>query len=64
FCDKQNLKTVVYILLGIILTVFTQAALMAVLTPYAIPVLTMPFVLVSWLWLLTNQVLNQIDSER
>lgn len=63
FCDKQNLKTVVYILLGIILTVLTQAALMAVLKPYAIPVLTMPFVLVSWLWLLTNQVLNQIDSE-
>ncbi|MCO6505342.1 MAG: urea transporter [Snodgrassella sp.] len=62
FCDKQDVKTIIYIILGIILTVFTQAALTTVLKPFAIPVLTMPFVLVSWLWLLTNQVLNQIDQ--
>ena len=63
FSGKQDIKIVIYILLGIILTVFTQAALVTILKPYTIPVLTLPFVLVSWLWLLTNQVINH-NSEQ
>jgi urea transporter len=59
FNANQNVKTNLYIVLGIILTVFTQAALTTLLKPFSIPVLTMPFILVSWLWLLINQTLNQ-----
>lgn len=59
FSNAPNSKTNLYIVLAIILTVFTQSALTTLLKPYALPVLTMPFVLVSWLWLLINQTLNQ-----
>lgn len=63
FSNKQDYKTIIYILFGIILTVLTQAALTTLLRPLAIPVLTMPFVLVSWLWLLTSQILNQATDQ-
>ncbi|PIT13688.1 urea transporter [Snodgrassella alvi] len=59
FSSNQDVKTSLYIVFGIILTVFTQAALTTLFKPFAIPVLTMPFILVSWLWLLFNQTLNQ-----
>ena len=59
FSNNQDFKTIIYIVFGIIFTVLTQAALTTVLKPFAIPVLTLPFVLVSWLWLLTHQTLNQ-----
>ncbi|WP_239374217.1 urea transporter [Snodgrassella gandavensis] len=59
FSSNQDVKTSFYIVFGIILTVFTQAALTTLLKPFAIPVLTMPFILVSWLWLSFNQTLNQ-----
>ncbi|NUE66299.1 urea transporter [Snodgrassella sp. ESL0253] len=59
FSSNQDVKTSLYIVFGIILTVFTQAALATLFKPFAIPVLTMPFILVSWLWLLFNQTLNQ-----
>ena len=59
FSNNQDFKTVIYIIFGIIFTVLTQAALATILKPFAIPVLTLPFVLVSWLWLLTNQTLSQ-----
>lgn len=59
FSNSPDSKTNFYILLAIILTVFTQSALTTLLKPYSLPVLTMPFVLVSWLWLLINQTLNQ-----
>ena len=59
FSNNQDFKTIIYIIFGIIFTVLTQAALTTVLKPFSIPVLTLPFVLVSWLWLLTHQTLNQ-----
>ncbi|KES12502.1 Urea transporter, partial [Snodgrassella alvi SCGC AB-598-P14] len=59
FSNNQDFKTIIYIVFGIIFTVLTQAALATILKPFAIPVLTLPFVLVSWLWLLTNQTLSQ-----
>ncbi|PIT50874.1 hypothetical protein BHC44_12055 [Snodgrassella alvi] len=59
FSSNQMLKPVFNIMFRIILTIFTQAAFTTLLKSFAIPVLTMPFILVSWLWLLFNQTLNQ-----
>ncbi len=41
-----------------VFTVIAQAALNAALTPFAIPALTAPFVLVTWLFLLPRQALD------
>ncbi|WP_320065609.1 urea transporter [Micromonospora sp. RTGN7] len=45
----------VYTLFGIALTLFVQVALATVLTPLAIPVLTGPFNIATWLLLLPNR---------
>jgi len=45
----------VYAAVGTVFTVIAQAALNVALTPLAIPALTAPFVLVSWLFLLPKQ---------
>jgi urea transporter len=46
---------IAYAALATIFTVFAQAALNVALTPLAIPALTAPFVLVSWIFLLPRQ---------
>ena len=48
-------RVAAYAGLGVVFTVVAQAALNVALTPFAIPALTAPFVLVSWLFLLPRQ---------
>ena len=57
---KPSLRVVVYALVGTVFTVIVQAAMNVALTPFAIPTLTGPFVLASWLFLL----LASISSSR
>lgn len=55
-------RVAAYATLGVVFTVITQAALNVALTPFAIPALTAPFVLVSWLFLLPRQVLQPTSA--
>ena len=52
---KPGLETTFYAALGVIFTVVAQAALNVALRPFALPALTAPFVLVSWLFLLPGE---------
>ena len=51
----RALRVVVYTLVGTVFTVIVQGAMNVALTPFAIPTLTGPFVLASWLFLLPRQ---------
>lgn len=53
--NKLSWRVLIYTLIGVIFTVFVQGALNTLLTPVGIPTLTMPFVLASWLFLVTNK---------
>lgn len=53
-----GLRGAVYAVLGTIFTVFVQGALNAVVTPFAIPTLTAPFVLATWLFRLARPKLD------
>ena len=55
-------RVAAYAALGTVFTVVAQAALNVALTPLAIPALTAPFVLVSWLFLLPRQCLERADT--
>jgi urea transporter len=48
-------RVTAYAVLGTVFTVIAQAALNVALTPLAIPALTAPFVLVTWIFLLPRQ---------
>jgi urea transporter len=48
-------RVAAYAALGTVFTVIAQAAFNVALTPLAIPALTAPFVLVTWLFLLPRQ---------
>ena len=48
-------RVVVYAVVGTVFTVIVQGAMNVALTPFAIPTLTAPFVLASWLFLLPRQ---------
>lgn len=52
---KPGWRVALYAAVGTIFTVVAQAALNVALTPLAIPALTAPFVIVSWLFLLPKQ---------
>jgi urea transporter len=52
---KPGLRVALYALLATVFTVIVQGALNIALTPFAVPALTAPFVLVSWLFLLPRQ---------
>ncbi|WP_245326620.1 urea transporter, partial [Bradyrhizobium sacchari] len=52
---QTNWRVAIYALLGTVVTVIAQAALNVALTPFAIPALTAPFVLVTWIFLLPRQ---------
>jgi urea transporter len=52
---RPSLKTTLYAALGVIFTVVAQAALNVALRPFALPALTAPFVLVSWMFLLPGE---------
>jgi urea transporter len=55
---QPNWRVAVYAAVATIFTVIAQAALNVALTPFAIPALTAPFVLVTWLFLLPRQCLE------
>ena len=52
---RPGLRVAAYTALATVFTVIVQAALNVALTPFAIPALTAPFVLVTWLFLLPRQ---------
>ena len=52
---KPGLRVALYALVATVFTAVAQGALNVALTPFAIPALTAPFVLVSWLFLLPRQ---------
>ena len=49
---KPNWKSAIWTLLGIIVTVFIQAGMNAMVMPFGIPTFTAPFCLATWLFLL------------
>jgi urea transporter len=52
---RLSLRTTLYAGLGVVFTVVAQAALNVALRPFALPALTAPFVLVSWMFLLPGE---------
>ncbi len=52
---RPGLRVAAYAALGTIFTVVAQAALNVALRPFAVPALTAPFILVSWMFLLPRQ---------
>ena len=52
---RPSARVVLYTLVGTVFTVIVQGAMNVALTPFAIPTLTAPFVLASWLFLLPRQ---------
>lgn len=50
--DAPRIRVLAYAVLGTVFTVVVQGALNVLLTPFGIPTLTAPFVLVTWLFLL------------
>ncbi|MCF7989487.1 MAG: urea transporter [Thiohalocapsa sp.] len=51
---RPGLRSALYTLLATIVTVLVQGAMVAAVTPFAIPTLTAAFVLVTWLFLLAR----------
>jgi urea transporter len=56
---RPSLRVAAYAALGTVFTVVAQAAFNVALTPIAIPALTGPFVLVTWMFLLPRLVLDE-----
>ena len=52
---RQGAHATAYAALGVVFTVVAQVALDVALRPFAIPALTMPFILVSWMFLLPGE---------
>ena len=61
---QPSLRVAVYAALGTVFTVIAQAALNVALTPFAIPALTAPFVLVTWMFLLPRQCFEPATHSR
>jgi urea transporter len=59
---KPGVRVAAYAALGTIFTVIAQAAFNVALTPLAIPALTGPFVLVTWLFLLPRQTFDRAGT--
>ncbi len=59
---RPSWRVVAYTAVGTLFTVVAQSALDVALTPLAIPALTMPFVLVSWLFLLPRQCFERTST--
>jgi urea transporter len=60
---QPNLRVAVFAALGTVFTVVAQAAFNMALTPLAIPALTGPFVLVTWMFLLSRLALDKADAD-
>ena len=52
--NKPGWRTTIFAIAGTIFTVVAQGAMNVVVTPFAIPTLTGPFVLVTWMFLLAK----------
>ncbi|HRA68394.1 MAG TPA: urea transporter [Caldilinea sp.] len=61
---KPSWPVFFYALLGIIFTVFVQAAMDVALTPIGIPTFTAPFIFATWLFLLPKENLAPVRHER
>jgi urea transporter len=61
---KPSPRVAAYAAVGTAFTVITQAAMNVALTPLAVPALTAPFVLVSWMFLLPRQALESTESNK
>lgn len=59
---RPSWRVAAYAALGTVFTVIAQSALNVALTPFAIPALTAPFVLVSWLFLLPRQCFEKTSA--
>jgi urea transporter len=57
---KPGLRVFFYTLLGIIFTVFVQAAMDVALTPMGIPTFTAPFIFATWIFLLPKENLAPV----
>lgn len=55
---KPSWRTAVWTLVGIVMTVFVQAAMNMLLAPVGLPALTAPFCITTWLFLLPMLKLN------
>lgn len=55
-------RVAAYAALATVFTVIVQAALNVALTPFAIPALTGPFVLVTWLFVLPRRSIEQVGT--
>jgi len=55
--NRPGLRVAAYAALGTVFTVVAQAAMNVALTPLAIPALTAPFVLVTWVFMLARPAL-------
>ena len=49
---RPNLRTAIWALLGVLVTVFIQAGMDILMLPFGIPTLTAPFCIATWLFLL------------
>jgi urea transporter len=61
--NKPGLRVAFYAALGTVFTVVAQAAFNVALTPLAIPALTGPFVLVTWMFLLPRLALDKAAGD-
>ncbi len=59
---KPCAKVALYALVATIFTVVAQSAMNALFTPFGIPALTAPFVLVTWLFLLPRQTFEPAQA--
>jgi urea transporter len=59
---RPSWRVAIYAMLGTLVTVIAQVALNVALTPLAIPALTAPFVLVTWIFLLPRRCFEPASS--
>lgn len=59
---KPNLRSAIWCIMGIIVTVFIQAGMDALVLPYGIPTLTGPFCIATWLFLLPCFKMDPIEK--
>jgi len=62
--NRPGLRVAAYAALGTVFTVVAQAAFNVALTPLAIPALTAPFVLVTWMFLLARPALDAAAADQ
>lgn len=59
---KPNLRSALWCIMGIIVTVFIQAGMDALVLPYGIPTLTGPFCVATWLFLLPCFKMDPVEK--